>query len=438
MLLYKGSSKPVGVTRLNFLRLFLSILLVLIGPAVVKSQGISDAGSGDSLRALAPRVYIDCYDCWEDDYDYFRTEINFINFVRDRLEADIHIIITTQATGGAGMEVTIEFHGQQKYEGISDTLKCYLEASDTDEMQRSRVTGIMKMGLLRYMARTPLAAQISVNYSQPTKPAEVVDKWNYWVFQTSIDAWIQGQKSYRQFYDNVSLSVERTTDANKLDMTGWLNYNETRYTTDDYNSLNISRGKGTDLMYVWSLSPHWSLGGYGELYSSSYSNQESVVYGAGLIEYNIFPYSESTRRLLCIRYRQGIQYMDYLEETIYDHHNQWLHSGKVTLVADIKRTWGSIYGSLAGSAYYYDMRKNRLSLYTQLSLRIIKGLSFNVSSNASRVRDQITLPKTDLSREDILLRIREMATSYDYYVSLGISYTFGSIYNNIVNVRLSN
>jgi len=39
------------------------------------------------------------------------------------------------------------------------------------------------------------------------------------------------------------------------------------------------------------------------------------------------------------------------------------------------------------------------------------------------------------SLEEILLRRRELETSYYYYFSIGLSYTFGSIYNNVVNPR---
>jgi hypothetical protein len=33
------------------------------------------------------------------------------------------------------------------------------------------------------------------------------------------------------------------------------------------------------------------------------------------------------------------------------------------------------------------------------------------------------------------LRLRQLATSYTYFINLGLSYSFGSIFNNIVNPR---
>ena len=40
-----------------------------------------------------------------------------------------------------------------------------------------------------------------------------------------------------------------------------------------------------------------------------------------------------------------------------------------------------------------------------------------------------------MTDEEILLRQRELATSFQYFVSLGVSYTFGSIFSNVVNPR---
>jgi hypothetical protein len=40
----------------------------------------------DQLKENAPKVYIDCQEC---DIDYIRTEITFVNYVRDRKEADV-------------------------------------------------------------------------------------------------------------------------------------------------------------------------------------------------------------------------------------------------------------------------------------------------------------------------------------------------------------
>ncbi len=40
--------------------------------------------------------------------------------------------------------------------------------------------------------------------------------------------------------------------------------------------------------------------------------------------------------------------------------------------------------------------------------------------------------------EQILLKKKELETQYSYYSQVGLTYTFGSIYNNVVNPRFRN
>jgi len=51
------------------------------------------------------------------------------------------------------------------------------------------------------------------------------------------------------------------------------------------------------------------------------------------------------------------------------------------------------------------------------------------------IHDQLSLPAGGATQEEILLHRQELETAYSYWGSMGISYTFGSIYNNIVNPR---
>jgi hypothetical protein len=104
----------------------------------------------------------------------------------------------------------------------------------------------------------------------------------------------------------------------------------------------------------------------------------------------------------------------------------------------VKKEWGSIYLSLTGSTYLHDFEKKRFDSFSQISIRIIKGLSLNLSGSYSRINDQIGLSAVGYTDEEILLQKKEMATSYSYWSSIGFSYTFGSIYNNVVNPRFGN
>jgi len=49
-------------------------------------------------RSQAPRVFLDCHDC---DQDFIRGEIGYVNYVRDRGDADVHILSPARRTAAA-------------------------------------------------------------------------------------------------------------------------------------------------------------------------------------------------------------------------------------------------------------------------------------------------------------------------------------------------
>jgi hypothetical protein len=73
-----------------------------------------------------------------------------------------------------------------------------------------------------------------------------------------------------------------------------------------------------------------------------------------------------------------------------------------------------------------------------MSIRVFEGLSLNVYGGYSAVHDQLSLAKSSLTAEEVYQQRRELAKSYSYWGSFGFSYTFGSIFNNIVNARFGN
>jgi hypothetical protein len=76
-----------------------------------------------------------------------------------------------------------------------------------------------------------------------------------------------------------------------------------------------------------------------------------------------------------------------------------------------------------------------VQLNASLRVRIIKGLSLSLNGGVAYINDQMNLAKGELSEADRLLRLKEQATSYNIQGGVSITYTFGSIYNNVVNPR---
>ncbi len=417
----------------------------------ISTTADASTAAPDSLRNQAPNIYIDCDDC---DYDYLREEIGFVNFVRDRKEAEIHLLVTKQQTGSGGDEYTVEFIGREHFDGMVDTLSFSCLDSDSDDTIRKVMARTFKLGLMRFVAHTPLAEHVSISYDQPTETKEVADKWNYWVFEISGNSWINADDTYHNINFWGNITAKRVTEASKLQLRYNASYNEQQYeyelfkevvTDGDTTTITVPakdlylrRSYGFNWYWFLSINDHWSAGLSGGEYSSTYSNKDIQIDGGPLVEYNIFPYSESNRRQLRVIYKLEVNYTDYSVITTAGWRHSWLYEQSLGAELELIQPWGSISSELWGSTYLHDMKKNRLSWSNRLSLRLVKGLSFNLSGSYSRIRDQVAIADEDAVQADYLVRQREFEQKYYYYVSAGISYSFGSIYNNVVNPRFGN
>ena len=125
----------------------------------------------------------------------------------------------------------------------------------------------------------------------------------------------------------------------------------------------------------------------------------------------------------------------YEEETIYEKMKENLWGESLSIILEVKQKWGTAGASLIGSHYFHDFSKNRVQLRGNLSLRLVRGLNLNMNANYSRIRDQLSLMRGDASLEEILLRRKEIGTTFRYSMSVGLSYTFGSTRSKVVNPR---
>src|SRR5579872_5940182 len=87
-------------------------------------------------KEKALKVFLDCGYC---DMDYLRTEITFINYVRDRMEAQVDIVASEISTGSGGTEYTFVFKGQKQFARKSDTLKFDAKSFETDDGRRKGI-----------------------------------------------------------------------------------------------------------------------------------------------------------------------------------------------------------------------------------------------------------------------------------------------------------
>ena len=372
------------------------------------------------------------------DVNFIKTEIPFVQYVWDRRDADLHVMFTSQDTGSNGSEFEIVFIGQHNFLGVDDTLKGYIHTTDSDEQSRGKLVHLMKLGLIRYMARTPLADQFSLQFNAKRVDNSVRDPWDSWIFSLSSNGYFSGQESSRFSYITGSFSADRVTPNLKIRLSTYGSYDESFYKLEDEDVISHSESFGFSGMLVKSVGSHWSIGLFGAFVSSTYNNYKASYTLSPAIEYNLFPYTEAIRKQLRLQYRVNFNRAFYRDMTIFDVMDDFLLSQSLEVAWSAKKNWGTLGGSVVFSHYFHDVKKNNLYCYGMVSLKVWKGLSINVSARYSRIRDQLSLTKGDASNEDILLQIRQLATSYSYSTSFGISYSFGSIYSNAVNPRFGN
>ncbi len=391
--------------------------------------------SGNDLTEIqkkATKVFLDVDNRYQ---EYIKMEIPFVNYVRDSKEAQVHILLTQQQTGSGGSEYTLTFIGQQNFTGLDDTLKCVTQQMDPEEIVRRGIVRTIKKGLIRYVSKTPLAEDLFIEYRQRTDPTEVVDKWDYWVFNFDTSSRYNAEESSKELSLEGSFSADRVTPDWKISFAIDAEYDKEEYETDERTISSYTRSQEFEGLVVKSIGEHWSAGIYGSALSSIYTNTKFSWNIAPAVEYNVFPYAESTRREFRILYKTGYTDIRYDEETLYEKIQENLFEESLSGTFELKEKWGSASVTLEGSHYFHDLNKNRLRFHCNVTFRLFEGFSLNLHGNISRIHDQLSLPKEGATEEEILLHQRQLATQYDYFASVGLRYTFGSIYSNVVNPR---
>ena len=232
------------------------------------------------------------------------------------------------------------------------------------------------------------------------------------------------------------MDISRVTEMWRYEFSLGYNSNSriTKYGDVDYK--NITTSAEADYAIIKSLGPHAGIGLLGELKNDTYEYYKLNFINSLAIEYNFFPYDMSSRRQLYVNYFIGIDDRKYSGTIAYYNVTNIQFRIISSLLATAKGSNGAMCLLISLIEVLDDFSRNRLSMSTNLSWRIWRGLSWNVNLSYSRIRDVINIPKDRIDPNDILTGVTRLPTTFSYSVRTGISFTFGSIYNNVVNTRL--
>jgi hypothetical protein len=387
------------------------------------------------------KVYINCNYCYQ---DFLRTQITWADFVQDQFVSDVDLTITSLRTGSGGNEFQLQFAGKQALAALRDTMKFSTNAIQTENEVRELLTRKVKLGLVRYAACSSngdclriesTSEKDSLDVGIGSNPEE--DAWNAWVFRVGANGNVGAQKVYQSGYFNSSFSASQVKETHKISFDVRANYSEQRYDYSGFKDTYILRSQSANASYVHSLNDHWSAGGFAFTERSDFSNYDLFQNVAGAVEYNVFPYKEAQTKSLTMVYRAGFTYYDFQEETIFNKTVDRIPSQSLTIAASFTKDWGQLSTGVEVASFLNDFDRNHLFFWCNYEVRIFKGLSANSWMSYSIQRDQVNIRLNGASQEEVLLQQQQLLTGFELNAFVGLSYRFGSIYNNVVNPRFN-
>ena len=394
-------------------------------------------------------VYLDCRTggC---DRDLIRTELTWVDWVRDRTVADVHVLITSQQAGASASEYTISFLGARQFAGRGDTLTYTTNPTTTSDERRHGVLRVISLGLASFAAHTTAGAGLKVTTDEHAGVAggsagPTIDPWNAWVFSIGVDGSANGEKYYKSRDVGLNLEANRVTERWKTEFSYRFSYQDNAATVQEFDSLgaitaestytNLQRDWRANLGQVMSLGNHWSTGGEFELASQTFRNQDLRYQAQAAVEFDVFPYAEFTRRSLKIEYGVGFTGYRYADTTVFDKIRETLPSQFFQIEYRTRQPWGNVSLNFEHRNFLTDASKRNTDINGNFSIRLFQGFSLNGGAGYSWIHDQVYLPRGEQDAVDVLLRRRALLTGFQYYTHFGVSYTFGSIFNNFVNPR---
>lgn len=425
-----------------------NVQALVLGGSLMCQLAFPSAGAAqDLVRPGAINVLISCDTSFFGgcDIDDLRRTITFVNHVRDRREAQIHVVVTAEGLGSGGTRYHVRFVGSGSVEkdvagsGAPDDQVDY-DAADNQSVERTRqgIARAVRLGLGRFLALSDIAPDISLVAQPPSsakQAAETHDPWHGWTFSLGASLFREGA-DLEQFSNGFyNANADRVTKERKTTASINIGRSSSEFDIDGEKLVSKTSFDSASLGHVLGLGPKWSWGVFASSFASSNQNVErSGTLNAG-VEYNFFPYEESARHQLRILIRGGITEQRYIEPTVFDRTTERFPAATTIVTLDQKQPWGTFRLATTFLAHIPRTERNRLSLNGTTSIRVRGGLQINLNGSYSRVRDNIALPRGVASDDEILLQRRQLATGFNYNFNASVTYRFGSKFSNVINPR---
>lgn len=406
------------------------LFLILSVGLILQIQAQTSSKLPNSLS-----VFLDCSNGGNCYLDFIRKELDILTFVRDRTDADVQVMITNQYNANGGTVSNLILVGRNSYASLSDTLSYFIDPNLTEDDMRNLLAANIKKALYPFLQKTAIGKSIEVIYpSRESLGLDSIakDPWNYWVFQLGMNGYSDGSENYFNLSGSGYVSMTRETEKSRT--VGYFN---------TYLSKQEYKDNGTTYIYDFQtysaefnhsvkLNEHLALGISNFYMNSIFSNYKHRLSSQPRFEYSIFPYKDFNTKRLILGIEIGPQYQQYMDTTIYLKTKEVLLQQNLSLISSLTKPWGSVNIGFFWSNYFHDFNKNQFSINGAISTRLFKGLNFAIWGNYAFVHDQINIRKGDISVDQLLVKNKELLSSYNFNIGMGINYRFGSKNNNQV------
>lgn len=408
--------------------------LFLVGHCVAQDS-IRTGEVADRLK-----VFLEGDEISDDDFDYLRNIIDFADFVNDPKVADVHIIIIREQTGSGGYNYSVWFNGNSFNDLNEFTLNTSIMPGETIHRSRELLGRTVIRGIMPFFNEVDDSKNYKLTLkrdkSENFNKSPINDKWRNWVFKLSLWGGYNYEDQIKGYNYITALKADKVTDKVKIKNYLYLTKDMKTYQSDgneiEYRYIYNSYSNTT----TYSLSDHWSIRSYISPYQNTYYNQKFTFSGNLAAEFNIFPWDISEKKILSMAYAVGFASMNFYELTVRNKMSETLPVHKLNIRAKAVQPWGEITTTVVASQYLTDLSLYRLSLNSVFSFRITKGISFDFSFIVNEVHDEIYTSARRYSIEDVILGNIDLPSTIEISSTVGLTFRFGSIYNNVVNNRL--
>jgi hypothetical protein len=387
-------------------------------------------------------VFLDCQNVYC-DRNYLITELPYILLTQDRLDAEVHALITGLQTGAGGQQLTIALVGQRRFAGRVDTVVTSVPPNSPEDAHRQELARVLRLGLTPFLLRTSAGERMSLSYrALPGDSAAggtrgLNDPWNFWVYRLSGVGDVGAESRSNNYFVELNASANRITEDWKIIFDAEWEYNANSFELDSSTVSFALRSAEFEAVALKSVTAHWSTGAGLNVGLDEFRNQDFNASVDLAAEWNYYPWREATRRQLVFIAGVSNRYFDYTEETLYDRTSEWRTALVTKVAAETRQPWGSLFAGIEHIRYLHASDIYSATLYLNMDVRVSRGFNIYFGGNASKVNDQLYLPRGDAEDDEVLTEQRELATAYRVNFYAGLSFTFGSIFNNVVNPRFN-